>query len=163
LGLILRAVRLDDAEALAELLDLPGYSLGSLSGPYQPPATVRSRLEQIRPGSRRLVAVVDGKLVGTASLERFEGRRSHAALVGIGVHDDWTGRGIGAALMGALVDLADNWIGLHRLEITTDTGNFAALALYKRFGFEIEGTHREYILRHGKLVDALCLARVRSR
>ena len=25
-----------------------------------------------------------------------------------GVHDDWTGRGIGTALLAALVDLADN-------------------------------------------------------
>ena len=70
------------------------------------------------------------------------------------VRDDWHGRGVGSALLAAAVDLADNWIGSSRLELTADTDNAAALALYRKFGFEIEGTARRYALRNGELVDA---------
>jgi putative acetyltransferase len=75
------------------------------------------------------------------------------------VRDDWHGRGVGTALLAAVVDLADNWIGYSRLELTAYTDNAAALALYRRFRFEIEGTARGYALRDGELVDAYLMAR----
>ncbi len=61
----------------------------------------------------------------------------------------------------ALVELADNWLGLSRLELTVLCDNAAALALYDRFGFTIEGTHKSWIYRGGMLVDAHTMARVR--
>jgi putative acetyltransferase len=42
------------------------------------------------------------------------------------------------------------------------TDNEAALRLYKKLGFEIEGTHRKYAFRDGQYVDAFTMARVRS-
>ena len=107
-----------------------------------------------------LVAVLDDRIVGSAALDRHQGRRGHAATLGMGVHDDWVGRGIGTALMGALVDTADRWLGLRRLELTAYTDNHPALALYRRFGFVIEGTHRAFALRAGRYVDAHAMARL---
>jgi len=37
-----------------------------------------------------------------------------------------------------------------------------AVALYRRFGFEIEGTLRDYALRDGRYVDAYMMARLRD-
>ena len=51
------------------------------------------------------------------------------------VHDDWAGRGVGTALMQAALDLADNWLGLTRVELTVWADNQAALALYRKAGF----------------------------
>jgi putative acetyltransferase len=41
------------------------------------------------------------------------------------------------------------------------TDNAAAIALYKKFGFEIEGTHRRYAFRNGEYVDAYSMAHLR--
>jgi putative acetyltransferase len=78
----------------------------------------------------------------------------------MGVHDGWTGRGLGTRLMREAVDYADRWLGLRRLELTVFTDNAPALALYRRFGFVVEGTHRGFALRDGVLADAHCMARL---
>jgi putative acetyltransferase len=64
--------------------------------------------------------------------------------------------------MEAALDLADNWLNLTRIALTVYTDNKAALALYKKFGFEIEGTHRRYAFRDGGYVDAYSMARIRE-
>lgn len=77
------------------------------------------------------------------------------------MRDDWQGKGVGSALMQAMIDLADKWLNLTRLELTVYTDNEAGIALYKKFGFEIEGTHRKFAFRDGEFVDAYAMARVR--
>jgi putative acetyltransferase len=67
---------------------------------------------------------------------------------------------VGTALMQALVDYADRWAHVLRLELTVYVDNARAIALYRKFGFEVEGTHRAYALRDGAYVDALFMARL---
>ncbi len=110
-----------------------------------------------------LVGVVDGKAVGWLSLNRYEGRRAHAGTFGMAVHDAFTGRGVGRALVAAAVDQADRWLGLERLELTVWSDNDRAVALYERFGFAREGVLVAYAWRDGALVDALAMARIRRR
>jgi L-phenylalanine/L-methionine N-acetyltransferase len=76
------------------------------------------------------------------------------------VRDSWQGKGIGSALMQAALDLADNWLGLRRLELRVYADNARAIALYRKFGFEVEGTHRAYAIRDGVYVDSLSMARL---
>ncbi len=159
-GLLLRAGRPQDAEAMVAMMNLPGFRWGTTRLPFQAADEIRSRLESVSPTRRMLVALVDDELVGSASLERLTGRRAHIGQIGMGVHDSWVGRGIGSALMTALVDLADNWLGLRRLELMVNVDNVPALALYRRFGFEVEGTHRAHLLRGGLFVDGHTMARL---
>jgi predicted N-acetyltransferase YhbS len=77
------------------------------------------------------------------------------------VHDGWHGRGVGTALIRAAVDLADNWLNLHRLELEVYTDNEPAVRLYHRHGFVIEGTLKDFAFRNGKYVDAFTMARLR--
>ncbi|SDI77372.1 Acetyltransferase (GNAT) family protein [Ferrimonas sediminum] len=67
---------------------------------------------------------------------------------------------MGSALLTALLDLADNWLALRRIELEVYADNSAALALYRKQGFEQEGRARKYAFRDGRYVDALLMARV---
>ena len=64
--------------------------------------------------------------------------------------------------MTAMLELTDKWLDLKRVELTVFTDNVGAIALYKKFGFEIEGTSRSYAYREGNYVDAFHMARLRA-
>src|SRR5260221_5622608 len=51
--------------------------------------------------------------------------------MGMWVHDEFCGRGIGSALMAALIDVSDIWLNLKRLELTVYVDNEPAIRLYK--------------------------------
>jgi putative acetyltransferase len=85
----------------------------------------------------------------------------HVGSIGMAVRDDWQGRGVGTALMEAALDLADNWLNLTRVELTVYVDNAPAIALYEKFGFEVEGTHRRMAFRNGGYVDGYSMARLR--
>jgi putative acetyltransferase len=67
---------------------------------------------------------------------------------------------VGTALLEAALDLADNWLNFTRLELTVYTDNAVALALYRKVGFEIEGTLKSYAFRNGRFIDAFTMARL---
>ena len=160
-GLVIRARRTSDADGIAELVNLPGYRFGTNRIPYHSPEEVRGWIEKAPPANLALVAVVDDQIVGDGGLHRRSGRQLHAAEIGLGVHDAWTGKGIGTALLTALVDVADRWLGIWRLQLTVYVDNAPAIHLYRRFGFELEGTCRAFALRDGQYVDAHAMARIR--
>ena len=78
------------------------------------------------PDEHRLVAVLDGEVAGWGGLTVRGGRQRHAADLGLGVSTRLQGQGIGTALFAALLDLADRWLGLRRIELTVLTGNDGA-------------------------------------
>ena len=161
-GLVIRASCPDDAEAMAEMTALPGFRSGTLRLPYPRPEAVRSWLQSQSADTVNLMAVLDGRIVGNAGLNRYSGRRSHAAGLGIGIHDDFVGKGVGTALIGELVDVADNWLNLKRLELNVYTDNTVAIRLYEKFGFKPEGVYVAYAFRDGAFSDSLAMARIRS-
>ena len=109
-----------------------------------------------------LVAVAQGRVMGTARLRVWsEARFRHSANLTISVHDDARGRGIGAALMRALLARADGELGIVRIQLEVDHDNGAAIALYEKMGFQVEGRLRAFKRRDGDLIDALLMARVR--
>jgi L-phenylalanine/L-methionine N-acetyltransferase len=78
------------------------------------------------------------------------------------VHDDFQRRGVGSALMEAALMIADNWLNITRLELEVYTDNAPAIALYKKYGFEIEGTLRKHAFRDAKFVDSYYMARLKT-
>ncbi len=160
----IRRAELADAEAIRATMASPKAMAGTLQLPLPTAEMWRKRLVDHGPDDYLLVAEADGEVIGNLGLHPVSKspRRRHAAGVGMSVRDDWHGRGIGAALLAAAVDIADNWLGYVRLELTVYTDNAAAIALYRKFGFEIEGTHAQYALRDGRYVDAHAMARLRA-
>jgi putative acetyltransferase len=161
-GLTIRAREPDDCEAVADLMALPKVRFGTLRLPFQTRAEIRKWLDAHSEGRTAIVAVLDGRLVGDAGINQYKGRRSHVGGIGLCVHDDFHGRGIGTALLGALVEAADRWFNLRRLELAVHVDNAPAIALYKKFGFAIEGTRRQDAFRDGRFVDSYAMARLRG-
>jgi putative acetyltransferase len=159
--LSLRASAPADAQALTDLSNLPGYRHGTLRLPFQSLAQTSAFLEGLRPIDLHILAFVGDQLIGSAGLAPGIGRRRHSADLGIGVHDDHVGQGIGTALMAALIDSADNWLDLKRIELTVFADNEAAIGLYAKFGFEREGLLRGYAFRNGAYADVVAMARCR--
>ncbi len=153
----------DDAQAIHQILCGPRATAGTLQLPLQSVEGVRKRFfSETREGLYHLVACMDEEVVGHLGLETFtRPRRRHVGEIGMAVRDDWQGQGVGTALMEAVLDLADNWLDLTRIELSVYTDNAAGIALYEKFGFEIEGTHRRYAFRNGDYVDAYSMARLR--
>ncbi len=153
-----------DFAALTAIRNSPSVRWGTLALPYEPERRLRDMNSgPLDPKHRHLVACVDGAVVGSASLYCEPAlRRAHVGSIGIMVQDAWQGRGIGTKLLAAVIDLADNWLNLKRLELEVVIDNHAAVALYRRFGFAIEGTRRADAFRDGAYVDAHFMARLRA-
>ena len=152
-----------DIEALHEVMSCPGVVHGTMQLPLRSLEGRREQYNQSRPDMHSLVAEVDGRVVGQLGLFlESAARRRHVGNVGMAVHDDFQGRGIGSAMMAAALELADNWLNLHRIELEVYTDNPAAIRLYEKFGFVIEGTLRHFAFRNGEYVDAYKMGRVRG-
>lgn len=151
-----------DYEAVHRIHAGPKAVRGSFQLPYAPAELWRKRLQEPEPGLVLLVACHESEPVGVIGLHQYpnQPRRRHSGWLGITVRDDWHGRGVGTALMGALLDLADKWLNLERLELTVYIDNEPAIRLYTKFGFVIEGTHRRFAFREGAYVDAHFMARL---
>jgi L-phenylalanine/L-methionine N-acetyltransferase len=159
--IVIRGLETADHESAVELFLQPRCIWGTLRLPHDSRDALRKRLENADGNRHSLVAAADGKVVGLLTLVRSDGRRSHAGAIGMFVHDEFQGRGIGRRLLDACIDLAENWLGLTRIELDVFTDNVPAITLYERCGFVREGVARRYALRDGALVDAYFMARLK--
>ena len=158
----IRRVEPGDYQAVCAVHAQPNALAGTLQLPFPSEEAWKERLAKFGERDYGLVACVEGQIVGMLSLQVSPRlRRAHVGDLGMAVHDKWAGKGVGSALIKAAIDLADKWLNLTRLELTVYTDNEPALHLYKKLGFEIEGTHRKYAFRDGAYVDAYTMARVR--
>lgn len=87
------------------------------------------------------------------------GRTCHRAYVVIGVHHRARGKGIGTALFRQL-DVWARGRELRRLELTVMTENEAAIALYRKMGFEIEGVKKDSLRLNGRYADEYYMAKI---
>jgi putative acetyltransferase len=138
----IRRAEPDDYEALYRIFSGQQVIWGVLQVPYPSLEEWRKRLASPPEGVYRLVACAENEVVGEVSIHTFPNtpRRRHAGQLGLSVREDWQGKRVGSSLMQAIVELADKWLNLRRLELEVYTDNEAAVRLYKKHGFTIEGT-----------------------
>jgi putative acetyltransferase len=148
-----------DIDALVSIMNCPGARYGTAAVPYRSHAAIMAWIEKMPAKTIGLCAEVDGRVVGALDiLPRLNGL-AHGAGIGIAVHDDYVGRGVGTALLKAAVECAEGSLALRRLELTVFVDNAPAIALYRKFGFVEEGRSRAFAMRDGMLVDAFHMAR----
>ncbi|MEH7236825.1 GNAT family N-acetyltransferase [Bacillus sp. JJ1562] len=107
-----------------------------------------------------LVAEEEGQLSGFLMAIGGNARRNkHSVYIVIGILKDSRGKGVGTQLFNEL----EKWAlshQIHRLELTVVTQNAAGLSLYKKMGFEIEGTKRHSLLINGVFVDEYYMSKI---
>jgi len=158
----IRHVEPEDYSQLHQLFSHEQVYSDTLQLPHPASALWQKRTTEERPDTYRLVACFGERVVGQITLHvQPQIRRRHVASFGMAVHPEFQGQGIGSKLLAAVLDLSDNWLGISRVELTVFVDNAAALALYKKFDFVIEGTSEAFAIRNGKLISTHHMGRVR--
>ncbi|MCP3031555.1 GNAT family N-acetyltransferase [Halobacillus sp. A1] len=166
--MLIREIQATDAKGLSVLLkqveDSSDYMLWEPEERIFTPENQFKMIDSVheKENSTILLAENRGELVGY--LLAFGGnakRNNHSAYIVIGILSEYRGRGIGAGLFRKLEEWAAEH-NIHRLELTTVTKNEAGLSLYKKMGFEIEGTKRHSLLIDGQWLDEYYMAKLLS-
>jgi ribosomal protein S18 acetylase RimI-like enzyme len=84
-------------------------------------------------------ALDEDRVVGWVDIRREERPDArHRGVLGMGVHRDYRGRGLGRSLLEKAVAKAKA-VGLIRVDLTVYARNAAAISLYRKCGFKEEG------------------------
>ncbi|MRT50982.1 putative acetyltransferase [Raoultella sp. BIGb0399] len=159
--IVIRHAEPRDAEPLRQLTAHPEVYHDTLQLPHPSMEMWQERLKP-RPHGHHLVATIDEQVVGHLMLSvEPRPRRCHVATFGMSVAAPFQGRGVGSALMREMIGLCDNWLRVERIELTVFADNAAAVAVYRKYGFVVEGTGRKFALRNGEYVDAHFMARLK--
>ncbi|NDJ77692.1 MAG: GNAT family N-acetyltransferase [Chloroflexi bacterium] len=165
--LTIRGYRSDDWDNLFALLTHPDIVRDSTRLPYAHDETLRDLFSSLPANLHCLVAETSlpsgrTRIIGLAELKALPRRRRHAGTLQQIMHPDYHTGEAPAALLGAVLDLADNWLGLRRIEATLYVDQTDLIAFYEQHGFQAEATLRRYALRAGAYCDAVLLARLLS-
>ncbi|ALX14773.1 GCN5 family acetyltransferase [Burkholderia cepacia JBK9] len=153
-----------DVDAIRQIAAHPAVYMNTLQHPFPSLGKWQKRIENVHEHGVSLVAEIDGTVVGHLGLHPEPNpRRRHAAGLGMMVDATRHGHGIGSRLLAAAIDLAENWLNVTRLELTVFADNRAAIALYEKHGFRIEGESPGYALRDGVQASVYHMARIKGR
>ncbi len=164
--LLLRPFRTEDAAALHDLRTRPDV----LRYLYWPPATpegieevVRQRLTMTtlaREGDALVLAAelrATGRMIGEVDLTWTSAAHRHGE-IGVILHPEAQGHGYATEAATALLDLAFDRLGLHRVTAATNAGNEASARVLRRLGMRQEGHLRQCVSFGGEWHDELLFA-----
>jgi phosphinothricin acetyltransferase len=158
----LRLARTDDASAIAVI-----YNREVVESTVTFDLVPRSVEEQRRWLSDRsgahavVVAEHDGAVVGFGSLSPYRDRPAYSTSVedSVYVHRDHQGRGIGSALLGELLRVAEKH-GFHAVFARIVGGHDASIALHVAHSFDEVGVEREVGRKFGRWLDVVVMERL---
>ncbi|MGG0838601.1 GNAT family protein [Bacillus paralicheniformis] len=158
-----RKIKDSDAKSYLKLCEtIDEESEFMLFEPGERKLQAQRQIKQIQSGVCEVFvcAADDGNLVGYVAAVRGQVQRTrHRAHVIIGIRQTYIGQGIGGKLLQAL----EKWVceeKLHRLELTVMTHHTAAVRLYKKMGFIIEGTKKHALKVKGQYVDEYVMSKL---
>ena len=150
-----------DFEQIREIYAEPSNFAATLQLPFPSPLLWEKRLSTLVEGQFSLVACRADDVLGHLGLMvNANPRRRHVATLGMAVRTSARRQGVGSAILAAAIELAEKWHAVRRMELEVYTDNEAAIVMYQKSGFDIEGTLRQYAFRDGSLVDAHVMARI---
>jgi L-amino acid N-acyltransferase YncA len=158
----IRHARLDDAAAIADI-----YTQGILErvatfeSEPRTEADIRRKLEQESERHPTLVAEIDGRVAGWASISLYRPRECYAGIgeFSIYIDRDARGKGVGKVLLRALIDEAER-LGYWKLLSRVFTFNTASLNLCKSQGFREVGIYEKHAKLDDRWLDVVIIERV---
>jgi putative acetyltransferase len=87
-------------------------------------------------------------------------RRRHKGKISVAVANEFQCIGIGGKLFDFIINLAENWLMLKKLELTVMVKNIKAINMYKSKGFEIEGTLKADTVVNGQYEDVCLMSKL---
>ena len=155
----IRQITIEDAEAYLNLrTQLDHETKFMMLEPGERQITIEQERERVQSllatdNSMVFLAEEESEAIGFLWANGGTYRRNHHNVhIVIGIRAAYTKRGIGTRLFQA----CETWArerGLHRLELTVMTNNSLGIALYKKMGFQIEGTAPDALRVDGAYVD----------
>jgi len=164
--MLIREIKMSDAKNLANLIkqveNESQYMLFESGERNIGAEQLEKRITSMKKEGHSTIFVAenDGELIGYLFIigETMK-RKRHSAYLVIGILRQYRGIGVGTNLFIHL----EKWAvknQIHRLELTVVTRNEAGLALYKKMGFEIEGTKRHSLYIQGEFVDEYYMSKL---
>ena len=135
-----------------------GIATGSATFETEVPSW--EEFDRTRLSGQRLVAVDEGEIVAWAALSPTSSRECYSGVAenSVYVTAGARGRGIGRALLGALVAHADS-AGIWTIQTSVFPENEASVALHERVGFRVVGRRKRIAKLDGVWRDTLFLER----
>lgn len=164
--LLLRNPREEDARMLIDYLKI---TCGETRYLVKEPEEITMTLEEEEAFIRKqndsensliLLGFLNGRYVGNCSLMgNGPLRYRHRVSMGIALYQEFTGLGIGRAMIGALLKIAGEK-GFEQVELEVVKDNERAIRLYREMGFEICGTFPNNMkYKDGSYADAYYMVR----
>ena len=162
----IREIRESDAEEFLNLCNrIDAETPFMMFKPGERPTTIEDQKDEIRDILSRdnqtiFVAEKDNQLIGylAAYGGRYKRNRQTVYIV-TGILQDFTSQGLGTKLFEQLEEWAKKR-KIHRLDLTVMVHNEAALALYRKTGFEIEGRKKHSLYINDSYVDEYWMAKL---
>ncbi len=154
-GLVIREVKLSDAEQILMFKRLVAAESDFL---ISYPDEIEDLMEQRRiitlytTDKRRIFLVAEYKkrIIGVITLYGSHRRKiMHKGELGISVRKEFWGMGVGSAMMAECLRIAKER-GFKKIQLEVMEGNERGMALYKKFGFEVEGVKKNAVYQNGK-------------
>jgi len=154
-----RRARLDDAEALRAIYNLE-VTTSTVTFDLVPRSAEEQRAWLLDRSGAHLALVADegGEVIGFGSLSPYRDRPAYRTSVedSVYVHRDHQGKGVGKALLTALIEGAVAH-GFHAVMARVVGGHTASIALHEALGFEVVGTEREVGRKFGRWLDVVLM------
>lgn len=161
MGINVRAVEIQDARAIHRICIQDEVLPYMVFLPSMRVDAMENRIRNLAPNQFEFVAEYDGEIVGFVGLTQSPGRRSHSGDLFIGVDSEYHNKGIGKVLLTKMLDLADNWLMLERVELGVLERIQKQKLYMKKFGFVEEGVKIGNLKAQGKFINEIMMSRFR--
>lgn len=155
-------IRTAEEKDMPELLDIYNYEVEHGFATFDvTPKTMEERMvwfhEHNKDNHPLIVAEVEGKAVGYASLSSYRPKEAYKTTVelSIYVNREYRRKGIAGKLASAIIEIAREREDVHTVISVITGGNEASILLHEHLGFEYCGTMKEMGMKFGKMLDII--------
>ena len=136
------------------------HGLASFEETPPPVEEIGARFEAVvSAGKPYIVAEIDGRVAGYGYASAYRTRSAYRYTLenSIYVADGMRGKGVGSALLTALVERCRRGPWRQMLAIIGDSGNAASIGVHRKAGFRQVGVLERVGYKHGRWVDSVLM------